>query len=119
MSKFLDDIRSQPEHIREMYAGLCTVVVVAVVLMIWFHSFKQNVYALLNPDEQTQTRDQFFASNNAPSSLFGYIGQAVSASRATIADLLKGNVPSGSNSQTGTATHDSGQVHVLPISGNR
>jgi len=118
----LHKIHAQPDHIRELIAGICTVVVVIVIGIFWANSFKHTVYATLNPDQQTQTDQPLFANISTPSSLFGYIAQGVSSGKAEIFSLFNNfsNSTSVDNSQpSGPAAQPQGQVHPLPVTGNR
>ena len=117
--KFIDKIRSQPDHIRELSAGLCTVVVVLLVAAVWFTSFKHNVYALLNPDQQAQPQSEFFASN--VTSLFGSIGETIKNTTAAISEVFD-SLKSGNQSvniEINQKTSYTDQVHTLPVSGNK
>lgn len=70
---FLDDIRKQPRHHREIMFGLCVVTTISLVGMVWYNSFEKNLYALLNPGQNTDQR--FLAENKTAPSLLGNIGQ--------------------------------------------
>ncbi|HWA64596.1 MAG TPA: hypothetical protein VG866_01985 [Candidatus Paceibacterota bacterium] len=111
MKSLIRDIRNQPDHVRELLVLLCTVVVGAGIGMIWFHSFKQDVYALLNPQPE-QSDDRSFASDTT--SLFGYIGKAFSQSKAQIENFI-----AGSDSKEPATSQESGQPHALPVTGNK
>ena len=118
--KWLHKIHAQPDHIRELIAGACTVVVVVIISMVWFHSFKQNLYTLLNPDQQVQ--DQFYANASESKSIFASIGQTIKDTFAAISDTF-GNIKAGSqtiNVQSGnTVNAGKGSAHALPVSGNK
>ena len=115
MKHIIHEIRQQPHHVRELATVLCTIVVVAVVVFVWFNSFQRNIYALLNPEEQSQAQDKKFAEESK--SLFGYIVQVFSDGKAQIYNLF------GDNKQTDVVNNQSttgdDQIHPLPVSGNR
>ncbi len=116
MRNIIHEIRNQPHHVRELATVLCTIVVVAVVALVWFRSFQNNIYALLNPEEQTQAQDKLFAQESK--SLFGSILQVLSDGKAQIFSLFSGqsNQLNISNPQTAP---ESGTAHPLPVSGSR
>src|SRR5258708_11021835 len=119
MKKLIHQIRQQPPHVRELASLLCTIAVVAAVGFVWFHSFQHDIYAMLNPGDQKDAQDQYFAAQSK--SLFGSIFDTLSAGKAQISDLLsgKGSVTTvKSNASTGSSAA-SGQAHPLPVSGNR
>ncbi|HVZ11305.1 MAG TPA: hypothetical protein VG941_02750 [Candidatus Paceibacterota bacterium] len=112
MKSLIRDIRNQPDHVRELIALLCTVVVGVGIGVIWFHSFKHDVYALLNPKPDQSSDARSFASDTT--SLFGYIGKAFSQSKAQIEDFL-----TRSDSNESLSPQESGQPHALPVTGNK
>lgn len=119
MSKHLDRIRSQPDHIRHIWAGLCTLVVGALVVSIWFHSFHTTAYALLNPDQAQQDGNApIFASQNQ--SLFASIAQTLKDGTAAIGQVwsaLRDTQPV--RVQNNQPAADGGQAYPLPVSGNK
>lgn len=118
MPSIIHKIRSQPHHIRELATIICTVVVVAVVVTIWFNSFRHNIYTLLNPDQQSQTQDQEFAQESK--SLFGSILQTLSDGTAQISNLLRGKSQTDVvNTPDTSSIPVIGEPHPLPVSGNR
>ena len=119
MRSFLHEIHRQPEHVRQLLAGLCTVAVVSLVTLVWFRSFQQDIYALLNPADEPQAQDQMFARES--SSLFGSIIQAFKDTGAQVSGLLTNE---SSRSQITNTTNSSDQnstssPHPLPVSGDR
>lgn len=118
MKSLIREIRNQPDHIRELIAGLCTVVIASLVALVWFNSFKHDVFVLLNPDQQTDNR--FLASDST--SLFGYIGKAFSDGKAQITEFIKGShtstISPTTNSNT-TSSNTESNPHALPVSGDR
>lgn len=56
---FLDEIREQPRYIRETMFGLCVVITVSIVGIIWFRSFEKNLFVALNP--QPEKQEEFYA----------------------------------------------------------
>jgi|SRR3989338_8671894 len=110
---FLDDIRKQPQHIREIMFGLAVFVTILMIGMIWFRSFQRNIYVLLNPEEGVQ---KSLAVENVPApSLFGYIWQATGNIKGLISGLFEGQ-PTNDNHLEGKIESESGKVYTLPLS---
>jgi hypothetical protein len=119
MKQIIHEIRNQPHHIRELATMLCTIAVVAVVVLVWFRSFQKDIYALLNPSDEPQAQDQFFAQQSQ--SLFGSILSTLGSGKAQISAFLSGNggesvIINNNNSVSGDS---STAPHPLPVSGNR
>ena len=53
---FLDDIKKQPRHIREIMFGLCVVTTISLIGLVWFRSFEKDVFVLLNTDPAKQAQ---------------------------------------------------------------
>lgn len=84
--KFLEDIKNQPQHTREIMFSLSVFITVLLIGMIWFRSFQENLYALMNPEEDVE---KMLAVENAPvPSLFGYIWQAAGEVKGLVSGLL-------------------------------
>jgi len=56
---FLDDIKKQPRHVREIMFGLCVVITISLVGLVWFRSFEEDIFVLMNTDSVKQA--QFYA----------------------------------------------------------
>lgn len=118
MRKIIHEIRQQPHHVRELATALCTVIVVTAVALVWFDSFQKDIYALLNPEEQSQSQDQQFAEESK--SLFSSILEVLNDGRAQISSLFGGkNQTDIENSQSSPSMTPNNSVHLLPVSGNR
>jgi hypothetical protein len=116
MKHIIHEIRQQPQHIRELATALCTIVVVAVVVVVWFHSFQHDVYALLNPSQETQVgQDRLFAQQSQ--SLFGTIGDVFKNSKAQISSFFNGQGTQTNFVNNQTAGDSS--AHALPVSGSK
>ena len=111
---FLNEIRKQPQHHREIMFGFCVVTTISLVGMVWYNSFEKNLYVLLNPGETTDQKN-FAENKNVPSLLgdIGKTGQDLKAAFLNIFNLTnndkKESVESGKNI-------DSGRVYLLPFS---
>jgi len=115
---FLDDIRKQPQHHREIMFGLCVITAVSLVGMIWYNSFQTNLYVLLNPEQTTDQRN--LAENKTAPSLFGDIGKTGQDLKAAFYSIFNLNSNDKKDNVTGnTQTNDSGRVYTLPLSGKK
>jgi len=118
MKHIIQEIRNQPHHVRALATILCTIVVVAIVAAMWFNSFQKDIYALLNPEQQSQAEDQRFAKESK--SLFGSILQTLSDGKAQISNLFSGKSQTDVvNNQPISNTAPNDSIHPLPVSGNR
>ena len=112
---FLDEIRKQSQHHREIMFGLCVVTTISLVGMVWYNSFEKNLYVLLNPGETTDQRN--FAENKNVPSLLGDIGRTGQDLKAAFLNILNltGN-DKKDNIIENTKVNDSGRVYLLPFS---
>ncbi len=95
--------------------GLCVVTTISLVGMVWYNSFQQNLYALLNPGENTDQR--YLAENKTTPSLLGNIGQTAQDLKAAFLNIF--NLTGGDKKDTiidNTKSNDSGRVYALPLS---
>lgn len=110
---FLDDIRKQPQHTREIMFGLAVFVTILMIGMIWFRSFQRNIYVLMNPEEDIE---KSLAVENVPApSLFGYIWQTTGNIKGLVSGLFDGQ-PTNSNQLKERTEVGSGKVYTLPLS---
>lgn len=125
--KFLDDIRKQPQGIREIMFGLSVFITVLLIGMIWFRSFQKNLYVLMNPEEDVKkmlARQNFPSENlgelaieNAPVlSLFGFIWRTADDIKGLMLGLLDGNANVMNKHVNDTNNKESGKVYTLPLS---
>lgn len=123
---FLDEIRKQPRHHREIMFGLCVVTTISLVGMVWYNSFEKNLYVLLNPGENADQR--FLAENKNVPSLLGNISETGKDLKAAFYNIFssvggfigndKMDLPTG---QAGiiidnTKPSDFERVYTLPMS---
>ncbi len=114
---FLDEIRKQPQHIREIMFGLCVITTVSVVGMIWFRSFEEDLFVLLNPELEKQ--DQFYAerSKRTPT-VYANVTKAFGNLRATLYDAM-GFFEDYNSKQIDVGEELEGEAHKLPLSGDK
>jgi len=115
---FLDEIRKQPQHHREIMFGLCVITTFSLVGMVWYNSFEKNLYVLLNPEEVTDQRN--LADNKNIPSLLGNIGETGKDLKATFLGIF--NLTNDDKKDIivdDTKANDSGRVYTLPLSGKK
>ena len=112
---FLDEIRKQPRHHREIMFGLCVITTISMVGMVWYNSFEKDLYVLLNPGENAEQR--FLAENKTTPSLLGNISQTGKDLKATLFNIfnLAGNDKNDIIIDN-TKANDSERVYTLPMS---
>ena len=124
---FLDEIRKQPKHHREIMFSLCVVTTVSLVGMVWYNSFEKNLYVLLNPGESANQKFLATANGGAPQnavaenktvpSLLGDIGKTGQDLKAAFLNIfnLTGNDKKDIIIEN-TTPNDSERVYTLPMS---
>ena len=117
---FLDDIRKQPRHIREIMFSLCVITTISLVGMIWFRSFEKDLFVMMNPEPEKQAR--FFAERDKRTPLiYADVTKAFVNLRATMYGAL-GFLDDYNSSQVKVEKDDSeikGETHMLPLSGDK
>ncbi len=138
MSKLLNEIRSQPEHIRHIMMWLCVVTTFSLVALVWFRTTEARLVAMLHPAETLETppadrfadrdlrkleEDRILAAkkDNAPSP-FASIRDSFNLLRASIGELLgssQAELSRPNNQILPNASLNNGQLKVLPLSKDR
>ncbi|MBX4190128.1 hypothetical protein KW791_02435 [Candidatus Parcubacteria bacterium] len=112
MKSLLREIRRQPEGTRQLFFVLSSITVISLVVLVWFNSFRSNVYALLNP-EPAKEDSQFLATTD-PQSLLGSLGTLFNGMKDQAFSLM------GKNSTTpkddSKPEVKSEKTYALPIS---
>ena len=97
--------------------ALAMVTCVSLVGMVWFRSFQKDMYALLNGEQEIETR--FFAQSESKS-LFGYFKETLKDGQAFIGGLFNKDREKGNDIEVNRQSDNTGgQVHTLPISGDK
>lgn len=108
----LEDIRKQPQHIREIMFGLSVIITVSLVGAVWFRDFRSDMYALLNPGEVQQEK---FLAQKESDSLFGVLGKTLGDMRSALTDFW-GSSGSDDGEKTEVEKRTSDRVYLLPLS---
>jgi len=94
--------------------GLCVVTTISLVGMVWYNSFQQNLYALLNPGENANQR--YLAENKNTPSLFGDIGKTAQDLKASFLSIFNLTGSDKKDIIIENTNNDSGRVYTLPLS---
>ena len=111
---FLSDIRKQPRHVREIMFGLCVVITVSLIGMIWFRSFEEDVFVMLNTDEAI--RAKFYAERDKNAPIYASIIGAMGDLKAVMYNSLGFFDSYNSKGVTNPNKDLEGKVYRLPIS---
>lgn len=95
MNKLLEEIRSQPAHIREIFMWSCVVIVFSMVGFVWFKQTTKQFVALMHPEEAqeralAEKEEALRQAQSNQLSPFATILNAVDDLRANISELLTG-----------------------------
>ena len=110
----LDDIRKQPRHVREIMFGLCVVITVSLVGMIWFRSFEEDVFVMLNTDKEI--RAKFYAERDKNAPLYANLTKAVGELRAVLYNAFGFFDDYNSEGVINIESDLEGKTYKLPIS---
>ena len=104
MSKILQEIKKQPEHIRHVMMWLCVTITFSLVAFVWFKTTQARFVAMLHSEEVREeidprrfvNRDLKNLENTALAvkekeerqSLFASIGNAFALIKESVADLV-------------------------------
>jgi len=112
---FLNDIKNQPQHTREIMFGLAVFITILLIGMVWFRSFQRNLFVLMNPPEEV---DRMLAVENVPvPSLFGFIWQTAGEVKGLVSGLFTNNQRPTTNDQRQEKIEvGGGKVYTLPLS---
>ena len=114
---FLDEIKKQPQHIRETMFVFCVIITISLVGIVWFRSFEEDLFVMLNPEPEKQ--DKFYASRQERTPLiYANLTKVLGNMRATLYDAM-GFMEDYTSSGVGVEEEYKGDVHELPLSGDK
>jgi len=114
---FLDDIRKQPQHVREIMFALCVVITISLVGLVWFRSFEEDIFVMLNPEPEKQ--EKFYAEREQRTPLiYANITRGLGSMRATLYDAF-GFLEDYNSKKVEVEEEYTGEAHKLPLSGNK
>ena len=112
----LDDIRNQPKHTREMMFAFCVIITVSLVGLVWFRSFEEDLFVLINPDPEKQA--QFYANRdkNTPT-VIASVNNTFSVLRGAISEIFL--LGSDNTDNEDSISKSDQKTYLLPLPGNR
>ena len=114
---FLDEIHKQPRHVREIMFGLCAVITISLVGIIWFRSFEKDLFVMLNPEPEKQ--EKFYADRNERTPIiYADLTKALGNARAALYSAM-GFMKDYSSNKVQVEEEYKGETHELPLSGNK
>ena len=114
---FLNEIRKQPQYVREIMFVLCVVITISLVGLVWFRSFEENIFVMLNPEPEKQAK--FFAERDKQTPVvFASVTAALGNLRASMYNAL-GFFKDYNSNQAKVDDELKGETHKLPISGDK
>lgn len=115
---FLDDIQKQPKHVREIMFALCAITTISLVGIVWFRSFEEDLFVMLNPQQDRQ--DKFYAERSGRTpAVYANLTKALGSLRANFYDAF-GFLDDYSGSKSIEVEEEyKGEVHKLPLSGDK
>jgi hypothetical protein len=115
---FLEEIQKQPKHVREIMFSLCVITAISLVGLIWFRSFEEDLFVLLNPDPERQ--EQFYTERQKRTPVaFANLTQALGNLRATLYDSFGFLDDYSGANEIKVEEELKGDVYKLPISGDK
>lgn len=117
MKSLLREIRKQPEGTRQLFFALSSVAVISLVVMVWFNSFRSDIYAMLNPAEAT-TQDTFLADVKQES-LLGSLGSLFADAKGQFLNLMGKQSSDTKEDSTLEVKKNTEQTYVLPVSSDK
>ncbi len=116
--ELLEEVRNQPQHIREIFMWLCVVITFSVISLFWFQSTSKQFVAMVNPDRIEEER--VYALNNKVTqpSLLATIGSSWTNLKLGLSDLLGAAKKSGAE-QFHDDKNDPVPPNLFPTSGDK
>ena len=120
---FFHEIKKQSLATRQIMFGLCVLTTVSMVGMIWYHSFENKLYTLMDnkpPSEGAAYLAENGNNKNSPT-LFASAYQMMGNIKAAIGDLLQIFKKNQTANSVNTSDDGSnlGGSYKLPLSGDK
>ncbi len=88
MKSLLEEIRNQPQHIREVFMWLCVVITFSMVSFFWFQSTAKEFVAIVNPEQARADRALVQKNSSDQPSVLATISQSASTLKASVLEIL-------------------------------
>lgn len=97
--------------------AFCVIITVSLVGLIWFRSFEEDLFVMLNPEPEKQ--EQFYAERDARTPLvYASITKALGNMQAAIYDAF-GFLDDYNSNEVKVEEAYTGEIHKLPLSGDK
>ena len=126
---FFHEIKKQSLAVRQVMFGLCVITTISMVGMIWYHSFENKLFTLMDHQSPTEQSTYLAQNNSSPSTLFASIYQMFGNMNAATTELFHifsnnqeiNSVNTENTDNTVINNNDSsgGGAYKLPISGDK
>lgn len=87
MANIIQEIRSQPHHVRKIFMWSCTVIVGCLVLVYWVRETRQEFTALLHPNKDLEIANMIQGTKNKNNSIADSFNSAIDNIKASIGDI--------------------------------
>lgn len=96
---------------------LASITAISLIAMVWFRSFEEDLFVLLNPEAEKQA--EFYADRgNRTPTIYANITEVLVNARATIYDAM-GFLEGYNSKEVDVQEEYEGEVNKLPLSGDR
>ena len=97
--------------------ALCAITTISLVGIIWFRSFEEDLFVLMNPEPDKQ--EKFYAERDQRTPLlYANVTKAFTELRANIYSAL-GFLEDYNSKEVSTEEELKGETHELPLSGDK
>ena len=93
---------------------LWILITVLLVGMIWFRSFQNNLYVLMNPEGDVEKA--LAVQNTSVPSLFGFIGSSANEIKGLVSGFFNSDANVVNEYANDTNNEENGKVYTLPLS---
>lgn len=98
--------------------AFCVIITISLVGIVWFRSFEEDLFVMLNPEPDKQER--FYAEREQRTPLvYASVTSALSNLRATMYNALGFFNDYSNSSENNKDEEYTGEVHKLPLSGDK
>lgn len=97
--------------------GLCVVTTISLVGMIWFRSFEEDLFIMINPEPEKQARFYAERGKRTPT-VYANVTKAIGNMRAALYDAF-GFLEDYNSNKIESEEEYKGETHELPLSGDK
>jgi hypothetical protein len=115
----LEEIRSQPSHIREVFMWVSVVIVFSVVGFSWFRTTSKQFVALVNPEQAQQNADMLAEDQDNKLLPFATISKSWKSLSAGISELFDFTQKTNSIQIENKQSEVKIKPNLLPLAGDK